>query len=162
MEHMEKLDFGRDIGTGLGFTLMGIFILNLYRFHDFYSVSILQWIGIPISIFGIAAMIMAFSKKDGSDFFNDLGAATIVFVPMFLGFLFSPWLWLKIIFSILTTFSLILVGVAMGRSLFKEDGSLRLDLKALPRVLLIVLSSSAALLSALASLSTNQILWSIF
>ncbi len=154
---MNKPDLGSDIGVGLGFTLMGIFVINVHTSFGVVLVIPLEVIGIGLSILGVAGMLISVSKKDGSDFFKDLGVAILFFVPAFLTYIFSPFFWLKIVSAFLTAITLIFVGMAMGRSLFKEDGSFRMDFRALPRLIVILLTTSAAVLSALSSLSDNNL-----
>jgi hypothetical protein len=151
MNEIKKLDIGADIGVGLGFTLVGIFILNIHYFFGTSPFLLQKISGIGFSILGIGAMFISLSRKEGFNFFNDVGVAIILFVPLFILFIFTNLLWLKIIFAILVGFSLIFVGMAIGRSLLKEDGSLRINLKSLPRLIIVLLSTLAALFSALAT-----------
>lgn len=149
----KKIDIGADIGIGLGFTLLGIFILNIHYFFNISPCLLQKIFGIGFSILGIVGMLISLSKKGGFDFLNDVGIAIILFVPFFVLFIFIDFLWPKIIFAILVGFSLIFVGVAIGRSLLRKDGSLRINLKSLPRFIIILLSTLAAVLSALVTLT---------
>ena len=164
MNEIKKgFDMGADIGIGLGLTLVGIFILNI---HYFFSVSpfVLQKIlGLGFSILGIGGMCMSLSKKGEGNFFKDIGVAIILFVPSLLLFIFTSILWLKIIFAILVGFSLIFVGMATGRSLLREDGSFRINLKSLPRFVIVFSSTLAAILSVLVAFAEkSQIILDLF
>lgn len=149
MNEIKKLDIGKDIGIGLGFALVGIFILNIHYFFNVSPFLLQKILGAGFSIFGITAMLISVSKKEGLNFLGDIGVAFLLFVPLFVLFIFIDILWLKIILAVLVGFSLIFVGMATGRSLLKEDGSLRINLKSLPKFIIILLTTLAAILSAL-------------
>jgi hypothetical protein len=85
---MNKLDVGGNVGVGLGFTLMGIFITNIHIFFGTHSILILSIFGIIFSIFGISGMLISISKGKDLDFFNDLAVSVILFVPILLSFIF--------------------------------------------------------------------------
>lgn len=147
----KKIDMGSDIGIGLGFALLGIYILNIHYFFGTAPFLIQKILGVVFAVVGIGGMLMSLSKKSGLAFFKDIGVAIILFVPLFIGFILINICWLKIIFAVLVGFSLIFVGSAIGRSLLREDGSLRINLKSLPRFIIVLLSMLAAIFSALAT-----------
>ena len=108
---MNKLDIGSNVGVGLGFTLMGIFISNMHIFFGTNSIFILSIFGTIFSIFGISGMLISISKGKDLDFFNDLAVAVILFVPIFLSFIFIKIFWLKVMLAILSSISFIFVGL---------------------------------------------------
>lgn len=152
----KNIDIGSDIGIGLGLALLGIYILNIHYFFGTAPFLVQKILGIVFAVVGIGGMLMSLSKKSELAFFKDIGAAIIFFVPFFIGFIFINIYWLKIIFAVIVGFSLILVGLATGRSLLREDGSLRINLKSLPRFIIVLLSTLAAIFSALATLSEKS------
>jgi len=148
---MNKLDIGSNVGVGLGFTLMGIFISNMHIFFGTNSIFILSIFGTIFSIFGISGMLISISKGKDLDFFNDLAVAVILFVPIFLSFIFIKIFWLKVMLAILSSISFIFVGLGIGRTFFKEDGSLRMNFHKWPRSILVLFTTLLATISALSS-----------
>ncbi len=98
-------------------------------------------------------MIFPFGKQEKKKFFNDIGTAIIISLPLLLLLLYMHLFWLRIFFSVLFGFSLIFVGHAIGKSLFTEDGELSLSFKGFPRFIPILLTAIAATLSAISTIS---------
>lgn len=148
---MNKLDIGGNVGIGLGFALMGIFITNVHIFFGTHSILILSIFGTIFSIFGVSGMLISISEGKDLDFFNDLAVAVILFVPIFLFFIFIKIFWLKVIFAVLSSISFIFVGIGIGKTFFREDGSLRMNFRKWPKSILVLLTTLLATISALSS-----------
>lgn len=155
-EIKKEFDIGADIGIGLGFTLLGIFIFNIHYFFNVSPLLFQKILGSAFSILGIGGMCISLSKKKENSFFKDIGVAIIIFVPFLLLLIFTDITWLKIIFAIFVGVSLLFVGMATGRSLLREDGSFRINFKSFPRFIIVLLSTVAAIFSALTTFTEKS------
>lgn len=143
----EKRGIEHGMGVGLGFILAGIYTLNLHLFLDIELFSVHKIVGGFLSLVGLAVMLNELGEKRELWYLKAISASVVLSAPVFYLFLIVEIIWVKVILVILVNLCLILVGIAIGETFLSKDGSFKVNIRKVSKVLVALLTTIGAILS---------------